>query len=287
MSDSKFTQKTQKHKKCKQNCKSTDVITDTINASDCTKLIINCCTLQYSRLYGFLTSIMSYYAYGSWSSASNAYWAYDRSGIAIPPPNTLSATSNSNFTHLVNLNGAYYTTYSGCTGSDPYGATNLSNTSSNTNTNVEVAYLSYYFVNQFAYGPYEPGCKSNQVWGWFVDLSQGQLQLYSIFNNVSTNVTRRCLINQPILTHTQKSQLKTLNILYKMTKCAVKQINGIPAEEGNILEINDCKGNNWLLYINTAGPVGVTYDTDSEQPDNNVQTALSSNTQFTVVACKL
>jgi hypothetical protein len=231
---------------------------------------------------------MSYYVYGSWTYASNAYWAYDRSGKPIPPPNTLSATNNGVLTHKVTLNGAYYTTYLGCAGTDLYGATNLSNIVVDTDTRVEVAYLSYYFVNQFAYSPYEPKtCTSNQVWGWFVDLSQGQLQLYSIYNNVPTNVARRCLINQLELTSMQKSQLKTLNILYKMTKCAIKRVDGIPAEEGNILEMTDCKGTNWLIYINTAGPVGATFIEDSAQPDSSVQIALSCNSQFTIVACKI
>jgi len=276
-----------KSKKCKTICKSSTT-TNTNNSSNCTTLT-NCCTLQYSRLYAFLSTVLSYYVYASWSYASNAYWAYNRSGIAIAPPNSLSAAQNANtptVKYSVNLDGAYYTTYSGCTGGDSYGPTNLTNVEADTNTNVEVAYLSYYFVNQFAYGQYEPGCTSNQVWGWFVDLSQGQLQLYSRFKDIPTNVTRRCLINQTALTSTQKSQLKILNVLYKMTKCAIKQVSGVPASEGNILEIMDCKGTNWMLYLNTAGPVGASVNGYTLR-ESNVQKALSCNTQFTVVACKL
>ena len=273
-----------KNKKSKKICKST---TKTINSSSCNNILINCCTPQYSRLYGFLTTVMTFYAYSSWSSATNPYWAYDRSGNPISPPNILSAADNEQLTNSVNLNGSFYNVSQLGSDSNLYQATNLSNTDSDNDTNTfqQISYLSYYFVNQFAYGIYEPGCKSNQIWGWFVDLSQGQLQLYTMFNNVPTNITRRYLINQLTLTSMQKSQLKILNILYKMTKCAIKKVNGVPSSEGNILEMTDCKGKNWLLYLNTSGPVGGSFDFTAV--DNNVQTALSSNTQFTIIACKL
>jgi hypothetical protein len=185
--------------------------------------------------------------------------AKDRCGEDIPAPND---------------SGAYNNTTVGCSGTDTYAPIELNDAGQNGEQLYPVALLGYYFVNEFAYGPYEPGCHNDQVYGWYTDLSTGELQLFTPTDGVPTNATRNCLYNQDTLSSTQKSQLKVLNRLYKLSKSAVKEINGIPSQEGNIVEVCDCKGQRWLLYIDTAAA-------------QNGSPLQRCNTQFAIVATKL
>jgi hypothetical protein len=142
------------------------------------------------------------------------------------------------------------------------------------NGDMLVAAAGYYFVNEMAYGPYEPGCHNDQVYGWYVNLSTGELQLFTEMDGVPTNATRACIYNNATPSSVQNKQLKVLNKLYKLSKSAVKEVNGIPSQEGNIVEVCDCKGQKWLLYINTASL-------------QNGSPLSSCNYQFAIVATKL
>jgi len=253
-------------KKCKKPCQSSSS-----SSSCCTEQCVDCCTSQYQRLSSFRTFVVVKQLE---TGATSASWVVpdgtNRCGLPIPAPNDLPAVG------LGGIAGAYFqVTTTGCT-SGPYAPTDLDGAASNPNDSLLVAEAAYYFVNEFAYGPYEPGCHNDQVWGWYVNIATGELQLFTQTEGVPTNSTRLCLINQEALSisSTEKKQIKLLNKLFKLSKSAVKEINGIPSQEGNIVEVCDCKGQRWLLYINTA----------QAQRSSPLSTC---NYQFAIVATKL
>lgn len=234
-------------RKCKKPCQSSSS-----SSSCCTEQCIDCCTSQYQRLALVKNMVAQAQVYGDWTV--DASGVKNRCGSTIYPPNA-----------NVGDTGAYVNEV-GCTGGDANEPQDL--------TNLEVANLAYYFVNEFAYGPYEPGCHNDQVYGWFVNISTGELQLFTPYEGVPVNATRACLSAELSMSSAQKRQLKVLNKLYKLSKSAIKEVNGIPAQEGNILEVCDCKGNRWLLYIDTAGV-------------QNGSPLCDCNYEFAIVATKL
>jgi hypothetical protein len=212
---------------------------------------------------------------------------YNRCGAIIPAP--IGGTAA-----VLGVSGAYANEL-GCSGTEANapmsfagvtsGATagvlaqrgvGLGQTTGVTSGDMLIAASGYYYVNEFAYGPYEPGCHNDQLYGWYVNVSTGELQLFMEMDGVPTNATRACLSADltAALTSTQKKQLKLLNKLYKLTKSAIKEVNGIPSLEGNIVEVCDCKGAKWLLYINSAN-------------SQNYSPLAACNYQFAVVATKL
>jgi hypothetical protein len=230
-------------RKCKKPCQSSS------SSSCCTEQCIDCCTSQYQRLSVVKNLVADAQIHNDWSVETEVY---NRCGLAILHPDVSGAYANE----------------SGCTGA---------NEPENLNDgDYQVANLAYYFVNEFAYGPYEPGCHNDQVYGWYVDVESGELQLFMQYEGVPTNATRACLTNDLTtdLTSAQKRQLKVLNKLYKLSKSAVKEVNGIPSQEGNIVEVCDCKGERWLLYIDTA----------AAQTSSPLATC---NYEFAIVATKL
>lgn len=236
-------------KKCKKPCQSSSS-----SSSCCTEQCVDCCTSQYQRLSSFRTFVVVKQLENGQSGWVNPGTS-NRCGVFIPAPNDGST-------------GAYFQSNAGCTAGTLGAPTNLDG------EGTLVAEAAYYFVNEFAYGPYEPGCHNDQVWGWYVNISTGELQLFTQTEGVPTNATRLCLSSQDVLSSTEKRQLKVLNKLFKLTKSAVKEIDGIPSQEGNIVEVCDCKGQRWLLYINTA-------DAQNGSPLSEC------NYQFAVVATKL
>ena len=208
-------------KKCRKPCQSSSS-----SSSCCTEQCIDCCSSQYQRLSLLRNMVAHAQVFGDWTVDTSVN---NRCGSAIPTPDASGAYANEN----------------GCSGeNDANVPQNLSS--------MEVANLAYYFVNEFAYGPYEPGCHNDQVWGWYVNVESGELQLFTQTEGVPTNATRACLSANTAPSSAQKRQLKVLNKLFKLSKSAIKEVNGIPSQEGNIVEVCDCKGERWLLYIDTA-----------------------------------
>jgi len=298
-SDKKSSDKKSSGKKSSAKCKKPTCSSS--SSSACTETCIDCCTPQFIRLTKFSTTVSVFLVANlgvntntNGNTGSNdrndlMNYSYNRCGDLIAPPNTSSASQNL-ITYPNNGNtGAYW---SNSNSSEFCPASNFVNLDTNitigstpdtvgvTGTTTTaylnpIALFSYYFVNKFQYITNEPGCKSDQVYGWYVDISNGNLQLYSQYESVPTNISLNCLqatanIN---ITSTEKKQLKTLNSLYKLSKTAIKKVNGVPSEEGNIVQVCDCHGNQWLVYINLANNFNVN--------------VLCSNTQFTIVACKL
>ena len=240
-------------KKCKKPCQSSS------SSSCCSEQCIDCCSSQYQRLAEVRNMVAANQVSGVWTVNTGAY---NRCGVAILPPSANGASAGA------------YDNETGCTGSDGVAPNPVSlNTTEEDAT--EVANLAYYFVNQFAYGPYEPGCRNDQVVGWYVNVQTGELQLFTPVDNVPVNATRACLVANVARTSTQSKQLKVLNKLFRLSRSAIKEVNGIPSQEGNIVEVCDCKGDRWLLYIDTAAAQG------EESP------LAKCNYAFAVVASKL
>ena len=114
----------------------------------------------------------------------------------------------------------------------------------------------YYFVNSHRYLNFESCGKQDQVVGWYVDTSCGQLKLFQNLPelNLTTNTSRKCLLNktEEDLTSVEKNQLHNMNIFYKLALKAIEKVGQNPKEEGNIVEVHDKSGNKWLVNINRA-----------------------------------
>jgi len=284
-----------KDRKCKKPCQSSS------SSSCCTEQCLDCCSSQYQRLSRFAALVAdnqvdvqpgstSWEVAVNLSTGTTSNSLYNRCGTVIPAPSAslLYAVSGG-------VTGAY-ANEGGCSGTQAnapisfvndnpvtigqvpnnYGTLNARGSTGAGYGDMLIAASGYYYVNEMAYGPYEPGCHNDQVYGWYVNLSTGELQLFTQMDGVPTNATRACLSAEAstLVTSTQKRQLKLLNKLYKLTKSAVKEVNGIPSQEGNIVQVCDCKGEQWLLYVNTA----------SSQNGSPLSTC---NYQFAVVATKL
>ena len=256
MAKSKTSKHTGSETKCKKSRDSSSSSSSECCVSD---QDLDCCTVQYQRLNRLLTlqSIPNSFSVNYNNVDSNASGAYYRSGIVVPQPVT---TSGGAYNPAVSANTV---SFSG-TGAGATGAAGTQN-----------AYNAYYWVNSVRYLSFEPSCKNDQVWGWYLDTINGQLQLFQETDGVPTNATRYDLLNvqnaqmQPV----QKKQLKLLNKLFKLSLKAVKEVRAMPKTEGNIVQVTDKCGQKWLLAINFAQ----TYD-------NNV---LGNEQQYVVVACKL
>lgn len=113
------------------------------------------------------------------------------------------------------------------------------------------AFSAYFWVNTLRYLSFEPSCQNDQVWGWYVDLQDGNLQLFQETDGVPTNIIRLYTLTANSSSSVSlKRQAKILNNLYKLSYKAIKSIEGIPKEEGNIVKITDKCDQKWLLAVN-------------------------------------
>jgi hypothetical protein len=207
---------------------------------------------------------LSAFAIKTNTDADTSSTVKNRCGTLVPVPSNVAPTNPTLTTYP---GTAYYSEVSGCTSGTTQPTSLVS---------LPIAQAAYYFVNEFQYGPYEPGCHNDQVWGWYTNVNTGELQLFTTTEGVVTQATRLCLSSllDTSVTSSEKKQLKVLNKLYKLSKSAVKEINGIPSQEGNIVEVCDCKGDRWLLYINGVNA-------------QNGSPLSTCNYQFTIIATKL
>lgn len=263
-----------KDRKCKKPCQSSS------SSTCCTEQCLDCCSSQYQRLSRFASLVANNQVLYAGETDANA-WGVNQNtaSTTVTTPNAILNRCGALIPHAGNTTaptattaGDAYANEIGCSG----GVGDSNTPQDLTVAGFQVALAAYQFVNEFSYGPYEPGCHNDQVYGWYVDLSTGELQLFTQMDGVPTNATRACLSADlsSTLTSTQKRQLKVLNKLYKLSKSAVKEVNGIPPQEGKIVEVCDCKGERWLLYVNTA-------NAQNGSPLSNC------NYQFAVVATKL
>ena len=122
--------------------------------------------------------------------------------------------------------------------------------------NYNNAYLAYLYVNTLRYLTFEACGKMDQVQGWYIDTTTGQLQLFQqlIELNLNPSINRGDLIDQTSddLNSTERAQLHNLNALYKLSIKAIEKVSGNPKTEGNIVEVCDKCGNRWLVAVNRA-----------------------------------
>lgn len=121
----------------------------------------------------------------------------------------------------------------------------------------ENAFYGYLFVQTHRYLNFEACGKKDQVVGWYINTSTGQLELFQSLPdlNLTPSVTRYALDSQPViqLSTIQKQQLFALNVLYKASLKAVNAVQANPKTEGNIVQVTDKCGQKWLMAINRAG----------------------------------
>ena len=119
---------------------------------------------------------------------------------------------------------------------------------------LDFAYYAYVFVNTIRYISFESCNKSDQVTGWLVDTTTGNLEIFQDLPelNLTTNDNRAYLISLSCgdISTIQKSKLQALDILYKLSLKAICEVNGNPKQEGNIILVSDKCGKKWLIAIN-------------------------------------
>jgi hypothetical protein len=183
----------------------------------------------------------------------------------------------------LNITTAVGSTYSnvysraGITANDPnsnstFGATaSVGLTGSNTLT-------AYNFITSERYVNFEACGKADQVLGWWVDTTTGNLELFQDLPELNLYQTdnRAYLdsLSSSTITTVAKQKLYQINVLYKLTLQAIERVGGNPKTEGNICEFTDKCGQKWLLLINRSnGPSSTSVAT--------------VNTQWAVVAVRL
>ncbi len=237
---------------------------------------LDCCTPQYQRLSGLR----------GWLNRPEVFAVgylvaelpiplptgplQNTNGVVIPLPNNIAGPTGTNYPDGTYPNGAYYD----ITNAVSYGP---NYTIVNPQYPVNLwplmnAFSTYFWVNTLRYSTYDPSCQVDQVWGWYVDISTGNLQLYQETDDVPTNVIRLNTMNTNCQPY-QKRQTKVLNNLFKLSLKAIKAVGGIPKKEGNIIKISDRCGQEWLLLINLARTYNVNF--------------LAKSSQYVIVACKL
>ncbi len=204
---------------------------------------------------------------------------FDRAGVAVPVPIGGTGSFGGDSLTLPSIFGT------GSTGApvinliSAAGITGSSNMNILTNSGFSYlnnAWYAYIFVNTMRYQTFEACGKADQVVGWFVDTTTGQLELFQALPELNLNVTdnRGQLIAYATdnLTSVQKQKLYNLNNLYKLSTAAIARVDANPKEEGNICEFTDKCGQKWLLAINRA---------------NSEPSVINANTQFVVVGVRM
>jgi len=96
-------------------------------------------------------------------------------------------------------------------------------------------------------------CKEEQVWGWRVNLSNGDLQLLQTTDGVSDSESRADLLGETCesLTLSQRKAKQVLDRLYHMSEKALT-CNKYPRTEGVMVVATDKCNQKWLLLVNRA-----------------------------------
>lgn len=133
------------------------------------------------------------------------------------------------------------------------------------------------FVNEVRYLNFEECGKLDQVTGWSVDVQTGDLYFYQNLPELGLTTTdsREQLLNQQVLTPTQKKQLHNMEPFWKLALKAIQRVHENPKTEGNICEIRDKCGNRFLVAINRA---------QGQAAANGI---CDYNSEYSIVAVKL
>jgi hypothetical protein len=118
------------------------------------------------------------------------------------------------------------------------------------------AIWAYYFVNVVRYLNFEACGKLDQVVGWSVNVSTGDLLLYQNIDELqlTTSTSRANLLSYSEENRSSivKNQLKNIEPFYRLSLKAIDRVSQNPKEEGNICEIHDKCAGSWLVAINRA-----------------------------------
>ncbi len=105
-------------------------------------------------------------------------------------------------------------------------------------------------------------CKEEQVWGWVITLSNGNLELLRDMDGVSTCKTRGDILGESELSVSQKKAKVLLDRLYYMSEKILK-CNKYPRTEGVMVNATDKCGQKWFLLLNRAEGRNSILDEDS------------------------
>jgi hypothetical protein len=216
----------------------------------------DCCALPYQRLDKLRTA---------WSEIAAT------GGSFLPT----SATSTSQIDNVTTRGGANIAVPE--TGSlYPNGEDSIATYSGSVDVALNNAYYAYLFTQTHRYLNFEACGKLDQVVGWYVNTSNGELELFQALPDLNLLIsdTRAYLDDQavPSLSSTEKAKLYALNVLYKVSLKAIEAVGQNPKTEGNIVAVTDKCGQKWLVAINRA---------DGDQSVCDV------NTQYAIVAIPL
>lgn len=157
------------------------------------------------------------------------------------------------------------------------------------------------FVNEVRYLNYEECGKADQVLGWSVDLSNGELYFYQNLPDlgltgltytsgaVTTGDDRATILNTAptALTPYDRRKLAEMEPFWKLSLKAVERVRENPKTEGNICEIKDKCGNRFLVAINRSvgqnGYPGAAPYTAANQGAS----VCDYNSRYSIVAIKL
>jgi hypothetical protein len=176
--------------------------------------------------------------------------------LAMGTPGTLSAAGNNSVFTRAGVNPVPPSSVGGSTAAVPL-------TGSNT-------LIAYNFVSVERYVNFEACGKADQVLGWWVDTTTGNLELFQDLPELNLYQTdnRAYLdsLSSTTITTVLKQKLYQMNVLYKLTLSAIERVGGNPKTEGNICEFTDKCGQKWLVLINRSiGPSPISVATVNNQ----------------------
>jgi hypothetical protein len=134
------------------------------------------------------------------------------------------------------------------------------------------------FVNTVRYLNYEECGKLDQVTGWSVNVSDGDLYFYQNLPELGLTTTdsRATLLNTvpTSLSPYDKRKLAEMEPFWKLSLKAIERVRENPKTEGNICEIKDKCGNRFLIAINRT-------------QSQSQQSISVYNAEYSIVAVKL
>jgi hypothetical protein len=132
--------------------------------------------------------------------------------------------------------------------------------SSTTKIVLNLAFYVYIFVNSHRYSSKEECGKKDQLYGWLFDTATGNLEVFHNIDELKLNpsINRLSLLktSPKELTKLQKKQLKSLDILYKISLKALNK--STPGKrDGSIVSVTDKTGQIWTIAINIVNSFSV------------------------------
>lgn len=148
-------------------------------------------------------------------------------------------------------------------------------------------------------------CGKNQLWGWVVDFSNGDLKILQDTDGIlwQSSKTRAEIYDTSCnsLSLFDKKTKSVLDRLFEMSENVVR-CNKYPDTEGNLVEVSDKCGQKWMVAVNLTKPASNTVyeeepdnehntvchaDEDEEPNENSGIFSRVENGRYVFVACKL